>query len=85
MRPGFFVITPALVFDTLVGGFLTFGLYRSSGLYRTKMPLVRLIVRDGILYFAVVFISNIAWILVHIFEANNLVSLLLFVALLHGC
>ncbi|KAF9468279.1 hypothetical protein BDZ94DRAFT_1246411 [Collybia nuda] len=64
-------VLPAVVFDAIVGILLTLGLYRSSGPYRVKMPLVRLIIRDGILYFAVVFASNVAWILINVHLANK--------------
>lgn len=38
-------IFPAIVFDTIVGALLTFGLYQRVGLYRrTMMPLIRLII-----------------------------------------
>jgi hypothetical protein len=80
---GSLVIIPALVFDALVGGFLIFGLYQSSRLYGTKMPLVKLIVRDGILYFAVVFITNIAWVVVYVLENDKGVSYPPLVTLLH--
>jgi hypothetical protein len=74
METGIFFILPAVIFDVIVGGFLTFGLYRSSRSYITKMPLVGLIIQDGLLYFAVVFVTNMAWIVVHVLEtikANN--------------
>jgi hypothetical protein len=61
------------VFDIIAGGLLTFGLYQSSGMYRSKMPLVELIIRDGLLYFAVVFVTNVAWLTVHVLESNKLV------------
>lgn len=68
-------VAPAIVFDTVAVGLLTLGLYyRSSGALLKHMSLMRLIIQDRLLYFAVVFVSNIAWILVHIFESNNLVS-----------
>jgi hypothetical protein len=38
----FFVIS-AVIFDVFVGGFLIICLNQSSGIYRTKMPLVGLI------------------------------------------
>lgn len=41
------------------------------------MPLVNLIIRDGILYFAVVFVSNIAWIVVNTLLADKPVSMLI--------
>lgn len=63
---GLLFVVPAATFDTVVGVLLNFGLYRSSGRYGTSMPLVRLIMRDGLLYFLVVFASNITWIVVHI-------------------
>lgn len=58
-------VIPAIVFDTIVGGLLTLGLYRRSGSYQAQMPLMTLVLRDGLLYFIVVFASNILWILVH--------------------
>lgn len=67
-------VIPAIVFDTIVGGLLTLGLYRKSGSYRKHMPLIRLIIHDGLLYFAFVFITNIVWILVQVFEYRNPVS-----------
>jgi hypothetical protein len=71
MIQGILFVTPAVIFDAVVGGFLVIGLYRSSRIYRTKMPLVKLIMRDGLLYFAVVFATNITWLVVHIIRTNN--------------
>ncbi|KAF9467180.1 hypothetical protein BDZ94DRAFT_1249772 [Collybia nuda] len=71
---GLFYIAPAIVFDTTVGGLLTLGLYRKSRPFGNMMPLVRLIIKDGLLYFTVVFLTNISWMLLLIFEgggANN--------------
>lgn len=68
---GILYILPAIIFDAIVGAFLTFGLYRRSRLYRTIMPLVRLIIRDGLLYFFVVFVTNIGWIVVHALEVDK--------------
>lgn len=59
-------MAPTIVFDIIAGGLLTFGLYRQSRQYQAQMPLTRLIIRDGLLYFAVVFMSNIVWIVVHV-------------------
>lgn len=68
-------IAPAVLFDTITGGLLTLGMYyRRSGASYKHMPLTKLIIQDGLLYFAVVFANNVAWILVHIFESNKLVS-----------
>ncbi|KAF9468277.1 hypothetical protein BDZ94DRAFT_1304560 [Collybia nuda] len=61
---GVWFVIPAVVFDAAVGILLTVGLYRRSGQYRNQMPLVRLIIRDGTLYFFVVFVSNLTWVLV---------------------
>lgn len=70
-------ILPAVIFDAIVGFLLTLGLYRKFGPYRYKMPLVNLIIRDGILYFAVVFVSNVAWIVVNTLLADKPVSTLI--------
>jgi hypothetical protein len=64
-------IVPAVVLDTLVACFLTVGLYKNSKLFISKMPLVNLIIRDGVLYFCVVFASNVAWILTAILADND--------------
>lgn len=75
MDAGIMFVAPAVAFDTVAVGLLILGLYyQSSGASRKHMQLMRLIIQDGLLYFAVVFVSNIAWILVHIFESNKLVS-----------
>jgi hypothetical protein len=58
-------ILPAVVFDAIAGVLLTYGLYQSYGPYRWKMPLVKLIIKDGVIYFAFVFISNVTWIAVY--------------------
>lgn len=71
-------VSPAVFFDAIVGAYLTFGLWRNSGIYKTRMPLTRLIMRDGLLYFVVVFGTNIFWILAHVFKANNPVSFHIF-------
>lgn len=77
-------ILPAIVFDITAGTLLTFGLYRRSRLYRSKMPLVKLIIQDGLLYFAIVFLTNVSWLFFNIysygysrvfFEGLNFVSL----------
>lgn len=76
MIGGILFIAPATLFDTVAGGFLTLGLYQrsgASGTSRKHMPLMRLIIQDGLLYFAVVFVSNIAWILVHVFVPEGFV------------
>ncbi|KAF9456970.1 hypothetical protein BDZ94DRAFT_1314628 [Collybia nuda] len=57
----FLLIVPSIIFDMIVGVLLTAGLYRKSG-YKT--PLIRLIMRDGTLYLAVVLLSNIVWVIV---------------------
>lgn len=64
-------IVPAVVLDTLVACFLTIGLYKNSKLFISKMPLVNLIIRDGVLYFCVVFASNVAWILTAVLADND--------------
>lgn len=69
-------ILPAIIFDAIVGLLLTLGLYQNFGPHRYKMPLVNLIIRDGILYFAVVFVSNVAWIIIHTLLADKPVSML---------
>ncbi|KAF9467857.1 hypothetical protein BDZ94DRAFT_1247902 [Collybia nuda] len=68
---GIIYILPAIAFDIIAGAFLTFGLYQRSGSYRAKTPLVKLIIQDGLLYFMVVFMSNLAWVLLHIFKSND--------------
>ncbi|KAF9460077.1 hypothetical protein BDZ94DRAFT_1311847 [Collybia nuda] len=55
---------PPLVFDSLVAGFLTFGLYRRSKASISEMSLTNLIIRDGSLYFFVVFGSNLVWTII---------------------
>ncbi|KAF9467856.1 hypothetical protein BDZ94DRAFT_1247901 [Collybia nuda] len=67
---GILFVMPAMLFDTIVGSFLTLGLYRRSGKC-VHMPLTRLVIRDGLLYFAVVFASNILWVLVYTFASGH--------------
>jgi hypothetical protein len=67
-------VIPAVVFDTIAGGLLTLGLHRSSGVYRSKMPPVRLI------YFAVVFVTNVVWIFIHVVQKETLMSFPQFIA-----
>ncbi|KAF9460070.1 hypothetical protein BDZ94DRAFT_1238759 [Collybia nuda] len=57
---GLMIYIHSLVFDSLVAGFLTFGLYQRSKPLVPKMSLAALIIRDGLLYFFVVFGSNTA-------------------------
>lgn len=68
-------IAPAIVFDVIVGDLLTFGLYRRSRPYGKMMPLARLIIQDGLLYFTVVFMTNVGWILVLPLKDGGAVSL----------
>ncbi|KAF9467854.1 hypothetical protein BDZ94DRAFT_1247893 [Collybia nuda] len=68
---GILFMAPAIVFDTIVGGLLTLGVYWKYKFFRMRMPLTRLIAQDGLLYFAAVFATNITWTLVH-FRAINL-------------
>lgn len=68
-------MAPAVVFDAIMGGLLTWGLYRRTASYKTKMPLATLIIQDGLLYFAVVFTSNILWLLVHALGSDSLVGI----------
>ncbi|KAF9467840.1 hypothetical protein BDZ94DRAFT_1247868 [Collybia nuda] len=63
------IILPAIVFDAVVGAFLTFGLYQRSASYRSNMPLVKLIIRDGILYFSALFITNVIWLVLSIYSS----------------
>ncbi|KAF9467858.1 hypothetical protein BDZ94DRAFT_1247903 [Collybia nuda] len=70
--PGLFFITPAVFFDAVVGVLLTLGLYQKYKSGVTDMPLVQLIIQDGLLYFGIVFAINITWIVVHIAELSNL-------------
>lgn len=70
-------ISPAIIFDTIAGGFLTFGLYQRSGALRSSMPLVRIIIQDGLLYFAVVFVTNIFWLLLHVIKMVSFLFALL--------
>lgn len=65
---GVVFILPAIVFDITAGTLLTFGLYRRTRLYRSKMPLVKLIIQDGLLYFAVVFLTNVSWLFFNIYS-----------------
>lgn len=58
-------VLPAVVFDTIVAAFLTFGLYWKSS-HRPSISLISLIIRDGILYFVIIFLSNVAWVVVHL-------------------
>lgn len=71
---GILFVAPAIIFDTTVGSLLTFGLYRRSRSEGAQTPLTRLVIEDGLLYFAVMFASNVAWILVHVLERDNLVG-----------
>lgn len=80
---GVVFILPAIVFDVTAGTLLTFGLHRRSRLYRSKMPLVKLIIQDGLLYFVVMFVTNVSWLFLNIycsgynqllFEGLNFVS-----------
>lgn len=71
---GILFVAPAIIFDTVVGSLLTFGLYRRSRKDGAQTPLTRLVIEDGLLYFAVMFASNVAWILVHVLERDNLVG-----------
>lgn len=75
---GIWYIFPALVFDITAGVFLTFGLHQRSRPYIATMPLVRLIIDDGLLYLAVVLLTNICWILVHVLEDDSVASLFIF-------
>lgn len=68
---GVVFILPAIVFDVTAGTLLTFGLYRRSRLYLSKMPLVKLIIQDGLLYFAVMFITNVSWLFLNIYSSRN--------------
>jgi hypothetical protein len=70
-------ILPPLVFDTVIAGFLTIGLHqRNTAAYRQGMPLVRLIIRDGLLFLFAIFATNIAWLLVFLLSTKKNVSLL---------
>lgn len=60
-------VAPAILFDLIAGGLLTLGLYRRSRQHYAQMPLTQLIIRDGLLYFAVIFASNVAWLVVPVF------------------
>ncbi|KAF9467861.1 hypothetical protein BDZ94DRAFT_1247909 [Collybia nuda] len=67
LTKGIIFVAPALVFDTVAGGLLTLGVYRQAGLDLDQMPLMKLVIRDGLLYFVVVFLSNIFWIIIHVY------------------
>ncbi|KAF9460080.1 hypothetical protein BDZ94DRAFT_1266822 [Collybia nuda] len=63
LRLGISYFVPAMLFDAVVAGFLTIGLYRRFKSFASEMSLVNLIIRDGLLYFLGVFGFNIVWMI----------------------
>lgn len=55
---------PPVLFDSMVAGFFSVGLYKRSKPFISRMPLVNLIIRDGLLHFFAVFGSNVAWMMI---------------------
>ncbi|KAJ6608074.1 hypothetical protein B0H10DRAFT_1816632, partial [Mycena sp. CBHHK59/15] len=56
----------SLAFDTLVFIAIVYVTVKSSRSYQF-MPLMRIIQRDGIMYFLVLFSSNLVWVLLLIY------------------
>lgn len=69
---GIFAISPALGFDAIILCFLICGLYRSYKLLGSTVSLTQLIIRDGILYFAVICATNAAWLVANIISDVSL-------------
>ncbi|KAF9460079.1 hypothetical protein BDZ94DRAFT_949884 [Collybia nuda] len=61
LRLGLSFFLPPLIFDTVVAGFLTVGLYAKYRRLILNMSLARFIIRDGLLYFFAVLGCNIIW------------------------
>ncbi|KAF9467859.1 hypothetical protein BDZ94DRAFT_1294761 [Collybia nuda] len=65
LTTGTIFVAPALGFDIIAGVLLMLRLYQQSS---PHMPLMTLVVRDGLFYFAVIFISNVVWVVGHIYN-----------------
>ncbi|PFH49320.1 hypothetical protein AMATHDRAFT_63471 [Amanita thiersii Skay4041] len=71
-------VVPAIVFDTIILVFLVFGLYRNVKAY-PDVRMYQLLLQDGILYFLVVVMVNVAWTvtgLTLVTDMKNILSLI---------
>lgn len=62
---------PTLVFDVVILTLLVIGLWKRAKLY-PDLPLIRLIIRDGVLFFSVNFASTLLWTLLGLVLPSDL-------------
>jgi len=72
-----FFVVPSLVFDTSTIVLLLAGLIRRAR-FNKHSPILKLLARDGILYFALVFASNTAWTVTGLTLATDMKNILSF-------
>ncbi|KAF9460059.1 hypothetical protein BDZ94DRAFT_1238750 [Collybia nuda] len=65
-----FFMKDAIVYDFIIGMLLTVGLYHKN---RATVPLIKLIIRDGVIYLAIVLASNMIWALAGVILVDPLI------------